>query len=320
MSSVAPAASDRSPLVPTGSARAGRSPYGLEIYLRSLGRDPVTLVALIFLMVIVAAALLAGLIAPHDPIAQSLMARNLPPLADAESGPPHLLGTDFLGRDQLSRMIFGARVSLAVGFISVALSGTLGVIVGLIAGYFGGRVDSILMRIVDIQMAFPTLLLALVILYSAGASFWNVILVMAVTRWMIYARVARSLTLTLRESLFVEAVRALGCSSTRILGRHLLPNISSPLLVLATLEMAGVILTEASLDFLGLGIQPPESSWGLMLSQGRQYMTSAWWLVMFPGLAILFTTLAFNLVATWLRSVTDPVQRWRWLRTRPPGP
>src|SRR3954451_24277866 len=139
-------------------------------------------------------------------------------------------------------MIYGARVSLAVGFISVALSGTLGVIVGLIAGYFGGRVDSILMRIVDIQMAFPTLLLALVILYSAGASFWNVILVIAVTRWMIYARVARSQTLTQRESLYVEAVRALGCPSGRILGRHLLPNISSPLLALATLEMASVIL------------------------------------------------------------------------------
>ncbi|MGE3908640.1 MAG: ABC transporter permease, partial [Chloroflexota bacterium] len=206
-----------------------------------------------------------------------------------------------------------------VGFISVAVSGTFGVMVGLVAGYFGGRVDSILMRIVDIQMAFPTLLLALVILYSAGASFWNVILVIGVTRWMIYARVARSLTLTLRESLFVEAVRALGSPSTRILVRHLLPNISSPLLALATLEMASVILTEASLDFLGLGIQPPESSWGLMLSQGRQYMTSAWWLVTFPGLAILFTTLAFNLVATWLRAVSDPVQRWRWLRTRAPS-
>jgi peptide/nickel transport system permease protein len=322
MSSVAPAASDRpphAPLAPAESARAGRQPHGPRLYLRSLARDPVTLGSLIFLVVIVLAALGAGVLAPHDPVAQSLMARNLPPFSNAEQGLPHLLGTDFLGRDQFSRMIYGARVSLAVGFISVAVSGTLGVIVGLIAGYFGGRVDSILMRIVDIQMAFPTLLLALVILYSAGASFWNVILVIGVTRWMIYARVARSLTLTLRESLFVEAVRALGCPSTRILGRHLLPNISSPLLALATVEMAGVILTEASLDFLGLGIQPPESSWGLMLSQGRQYMTSAWWLVTFPGLAILVTTLAFNLVATWLRAVSDPVQRWRWLRTRPPS-
>ena len=318
MSSVAPAASDRSPLLPAESSRAGRRPDGPGLYLRALARDPVTLGSLAFILVVVLAALGARWIAPHDPIAQSLMARNLPPGSESESGPPYRLGTDFLGRDQLSRLIYGARVSLSVGFISVAVSGTLGVLVGLSAGYFGGRVDSILMRIVDIQMAFPTLLLALVILYAAGASFWNVILVIAVTRWMIYARVARSQTLTLRESPFVEAVRALGCPSERILRRHLLPNISTPLLVLATLEMSSVILTEASLDFLGLGIQPPESSWGLMLSQGRQYMTSAWWLVTFPGLAILFTTLAFNLVATWLRAVSDPVQRWRWIRIRPP--
>ncbi|MFN8634249.1 MAG: ABC transporter permease [Chloroflexota bacterium] len=319
MTGAAPAVSDPSAQAASEWSRAGRRPYGAGLYVRGLLRDPVTLGSLVFLLATVLGALGAGLIAPHDPIAQSLMARNLPPLSPAEEGGLHLLGTDFLGRDQLSRMIYGARVSLAVGAVSVALSGTFGVIVGLVAGYFGGRVDSILMRIVDIQMAFPTLLLALVILYSAGASFWNVILVIGVTRWMIYARVARSLTLTLRESLFVEAVRALGCPSTRILGRHLLPNILSPLLALATLEMASVILTEASLDFLGLGIQPPESSWGLMLSQGRQYMTSAWWLVTFPGLAILFTTLAFNLVATWLRAVSDPVQRWRWLKIRPPG-
>jgi len=318
MTGAAPA-SERPALAAAESSRAGRRRYGPGLYVRALLRDAVTATALAFLVVIGLAALGASLVAPHDPTAQSLMARNLPPGSEAEDGPPYLLGTDFLGRDQLSRLIYGARVSLAVGIVSVGLSGTFGVMVGLIAGYFGGRVDSILMRIVDIQMAFPTLLLALVILYAAGASFWNVILVIGITRWMIYARVARSLTLTLRESLFVEAVRALGCPSSRILSRHLFPNILSPILALATLEMASVILTEASLDFLGLGIQPPESSWGLMLSQGRQYMTSAWWLVTFPGLAILFTTLAFNLVATWLRAVTDPVQRWRWLKTRPPG-
>jgi peptide/nickel transport system permease protein len=320
MSGVAPTAADQATLLEQGSRVANRDRYRLAPYVRALFRDPVTVAALAFLLVIVIAAVAADLIVPHDPYAQSLMSRNIEPMSEAEGGGlPHLMGTDFLGRDQFSRMIYGARVSLSVGFVSVALSGTFGIALGLISGYFGGRVDSIIMRTVDVMMAFPTLLLALVILYAAGASFWNVILVMGVTRWMIYARVARSLTLTLRESVFVEAVRALGSPHKRVIARHLLPNILSPMLALATLEMASVILTEASLDFLGLGIQPPESSWGLMLSQGRQYMTSAWWLVMFPGLAILLTTLAFNLVATWLRSVTDPVQRWRLLRIRPPG-
>jgi peptide/nickel transport system permease protein len=318
MSSSASTTADRGSAA-TPERVTASEPYRLAPYVRALRRDSVTMTALVFLVLVVVAALAAELVSPHDPYAQSLMARNMEPMSAAEKGIPHLLGTDFLGRDQLSRMIFGARVSLAVGFVSVAISGTFGVILGLVAGYFGGRVDSIIMRIVDVQMAFPTLLLALVILYSAGASFWNVIIVIGITRWMIYARVARSLTLTLRESVFVEAIRAVGSSHKRIIFGHLLPNILSPVLALATLEMASVILTEAALDFLGLGIQPPESSWGLMLSQGRQYMTSAWWLVTFPGLAILLVTLAFNLVATWLRAVTDPVQRWRLLRIRPPS-
>lgn len=306
---------------PAGNARADDvrlRQVGPGLIARRLLREPVTLLSLIVLVVIVGAALGAPVVAPHDPYRQSIMDRNLPPFTPAAQGVPHLLGTDFLGRDQLSRLIYGARVSLAVGAFSVALSGTLGVVLGLLAGYFGGRTDTLIMRIVDIQMALPTLLLALVILYAAGASFWNVILVLSVTRWMVYARVTRSLTLTLRETVFVEAVRAVGASDVRIIFRHMLPNILSPVLVLATVEVAGVILTEASLDFLGLGIQPPESSWGLMLAQSRQYITSAWWLVLFPGLAILLTTLAFNLVATWLRAVTDPVQRWRWLGVRTP--
>ncbi len=290
----------------------------MGLIARRLLHEPITFASLLILVVIVGAALAAGYVAPHDPYAQSIMDRNLPPLTPAAQGFPHVLGTDFLGRDQLSRLIYGARVSLAVGALSVALSGTVGVTLGLVAGYFGGKPDMVIMRIVDIQMALPTLLLALVILYAAGASFWNVILVLSVTRWMVYARVTRSLTLTLRETVFVEAARALGASDGRIIFRHLLPNILSPVLVLGTVEVAGVILTEASLDFLGLGIQPPESSWGLMLAQSRQYISSAWWLVAFPGVAILLTTLAFNLVATWLRAITDPVQRWRWLGIRSP--
>jgi peptide/nickel transport system permease protein len=173
------------------------------------------------------------------------------------------------------------------------------------------------MRLVDIQMGFPSLLLALFVLYVIGGGVINVIFILAITRWMVYARVTRGLVLSYRENVFVEAAKATGCTDRQIIGRHLLPNLLSPIVVLGTLEVAYMILTEAALSFLGLGIQPPQSSWGLMLSQGRQYVTTAWWLVTFPGLAILLTALSLNLLATWARSVTDPAQRWRYLKKRP---
>jgi peptide/nickel transport system permease protein len=265
-------------------------------------------------------AIFAPLVAPFDPEEQSLMLRNQPPMTEAEDGtfPPHLLGTDQLGRDLLSRILFGARVSLAVGFAGAIFSGIVGITLGLIAGYYRGVVDDIIMRIVDTQMGFPSLMTALLVLYVLGAGMWKVILVLAVTRWMVFARVTRSLVLSLREELFVQAAETVGNSTPRILFRHILPNLLSPLLVLVTLEVATMILTEASLSFLGLGIQPPQSSWGLMLAQGRSYVTSAWWLVTFPGVAILLTALSLNLIATWSRGVTDPVTRWRYLgRSRP---
>jgi peptide/nickel transport system permease protein len=268
-------------------------------------------------VVLIVSAVLPGLAAPYDPAQGGLMLRNKPPLtAASDGGLPYVLGTDALGRDQLSRLIYGARVSLAVGFAGVALSGSVGVLLGLIAGYYRGLADDIIMRLVDTQMGFPSLLMALVVLYVVGAGVWNVVFVLAVTRWMVYARVTRSLVLFQREEVFVEAARALGCSNERILFRHILPNLLSPILVLATLEVATMILTEASLSFLGLGIQPPESSWGLMLAEGRAYVTSAWWLVTFPGLAILLTALSLNLLSTWVRAVTDPVSRWRFLAPR----
>lgn len=285
-------------------------------YVRALASDKVVLAAASFLILVVLAAIFANVVAPHDPEQGGLALRNKPPLTAARDGGfPYLLGTDALGRDQLSRLIYGARVSLAVGLLSVVLSGAIGVTLGLIAGYYRGPLDDLIMRFVDLQMALPSLLLALLVLYLLGASIANVILVLAITRWMVYARVTRGLVLTYRENVFIEAARATGCSDRRIILLHLLPNLLSPILVLATLEVATMILTEASLSFLGLGIQPPDSSWGLMLGQGRSYVTSAWWLVTFPGLVILLTALSINLFASWVRVVTDPVTRWRYFVT-----
>jgi len=289
-----------------------------RVYGSALLHDKVTLIACLFLIILLAAAAFAPLVAPFDPEAQSLMLRNQPPMTAAGNGGfiPHLLGSDQLGRDLLSRLIYGARISLAVGFAGALFSGVFGVLLGLIAGYYRGAVDDVIMRLVDTQMGFPSLLTALLVLYVLGPGMWKIILVLAVTRWMVYARITRSLVLSSREEVFVEAARTVGCSDRRILFKHILPNLLSPILVLVTLEVATMILTEASLSFLGLGIRPPQSSWGLMLAQGRAYVATAWWLVTFPGLAILFTALSLNLVSTWVRAVTDPVTRWRYLGAR----
>jgi peptide/nickel transport system permease protein len=286
-----------------------------QLYARAIVNDKVTLVAMLFLVVLLFSAVFAPLVSPFEPEAQSLMLRNQPPMTEDAAGGsiPHLLGTDQLGRDLLTRLLYGARISLAVGFAGAMFSGAVGVVLGLVAGFYRGIVDDIIMRLVDTQMGFPSLMTALLVLYVLGPGMWKVILVLAVTRWMVYARITRSLVLSLREEVFVEAARTVGCSDRRILFRHILPNLLSPILVLLTLEVATMILTEASLSFLGLGIQPPDSSWGLMLAQGRAYITSAWWLVTFPGLIILITALSLNLVATWARAVTDPVTRWRYL-------
>lgn len=285
-------------------------------YGRALWQDKLALAGAVFLVLLALAAIFAPWVAPFDPNDQSLFMRNMPPMTMPEEGGaiPHVLGTDFLGRDELSRLIFGGRVSLAVGLASVLVSGSIGTLLGLLAGFYRGSVDDAIMRLVDIQMGFPSLLLALFVLYVVGGGVLNVILVLAVTRWMIYARVTRGLVLSYRENVFVEAARATGCTDKRIILMHLLPNLLSPIIVLATLEVAHMILIEAALSFLGLGIQPPQSSWGLMLSQGRQYVTTAWWLVTFPGIAILLTALSLNLVATWARTATDPTQRWRYFQ------
>jgi len=213
----------------------------------------------------------------------------------------------------LSRLIYGARASVSVGISAVLLSSIVGTILGLLAGYFGGICDTIIMRTVDGFMAVPSLLIALFVLFVIGGGLFNMVLILASVRWVVYARLARGLSLSYRHSVFVEAARSIGATDLRIMFKHILPNMLSPLLILATLEIALMILAEAGLSFLGFGLQPPEPSWGLMIARGRDYLREAWWLISFPGLVIFLTTLSLNLVANWLRMITDPVQRWRWL-------
>ncbi|GAA4157719.1 ABC transporter permease [Phytohabitans flavus] len=277
--------------------------------MRTLWRNKLVAIAAGFLVVLVIAAVGSLIWSPFDPYTPNVAMRNQPPMTASDGPIPHLLGTDPLGRDLLVRLLQGARISLGIGLLSVLVSGTFGFLLGLVAGYFRGWVDDLIMRLVDLQMSVPSLLIALLVLYVLGPSILNVVLVLAITRWMVYARVTRGLMLSLRGELFIEAAQSLGASHLRTIFRHMVPNLLAPVLVLATLEMAVMLLTEASLSFLGLGIQPPQSSWGLMLAQGREYLTSAWWLVTFPGLAILLTTLSINLIATWLRARSSDTSR-----------
>ncbi len=278
---------------------------------RDLVRDRVALIGAIIVLVAVASAIFAPLISPHDPAAGYIGQRLKPPGFVNEEGELYVLGTDQQGRDILSRLISGARVSMAVGIGVIALAGTVGTILGLISGYYGGRVDDLIMRIVDTQTAFPGLLLALVIMAMIGPSARNIIIVLSINGWMVFARITRGIMLTIREKDYIDAARLIGAGDFRIMFRHAFPNLISPVLTLITLELARIILAEASLSFLGLGIQPPESSWGLMIADGRDYITIAWWLVTFPGAAIAVTVFGVMTVANWLRTVTDPEQRVR---------
>ena len=291
----------------------GKLHFGLRSIMAGLLRDKVTLFACVFLTLLGIVALFAPWLVPHDPMAQSLAMRNRPPMTPSANGIPHLLGTDALGRDLLSRLMMGAQVSVSIGVLGAVVSGSFGVMMGLIAGYYRGWVDDLIMRIVDVMLGFPTLLVALFVLFVVGGGYVNLVLVLALTRWMIYARVTRGMTLSLREEPYVDGARAVGASDFRIITKHILPNLLSPVLVLATLEVARLILAESALSFLGFGIQPPSSSWGLEVSGGRSYIATAWWLVTFSGLVIFLTALSINLLATWLRALSDPVQRWRWL-------
>jgi peptide/nickel transport system permease protein len=271
-------------------------------WLLTLRRHQSVIPGLVILVGMVLAAVFANIISPADPLAGNLEARLLPPFASAD----HLLGTDPIGRDVLARLIYGARVSLFVGSVSVLAAFVVGSFLGLLAGYMGGWVDTLLMRLADVQLSFPSFLLAISLMAVLGAGLYNVILALSVNGWVRYARVIRSGVLPLREVDYVAAARVAGGGPLRVMLRHVLPNVLTPVLVLATLALGGNIIAESSLSFLGLGVDPQTPSWGSMLSDGRAYLASSWWVAALPGLAISITVLAVNLVGDWLRDQLDP--------------
>ncbi len=277
----------------------------IAIIWRRFKRNRLSVAGLVVILTIASVAVAAPIVAPYNPFAIDVY--------NVISAPSsaHLLGTDELGRDVLSRMIWGGRVSLAVGFVAVGISITIGIIIGALAGFYGKAVDAILMRLVDIMLCFPTLFLILAVIAIIGPGIWVIMVVIGITSWMDVSRLVRAEILTLKERDFVAAARAVGASDFRIIFRHILPNALSPVFVSATLGIAGAILLESGLSFLGLGVQPPDASWGNILTSGKDYITvGAWWLSFFPGIAILITVLSYNLVGEGLRDSLDP-RLWR---------
>ena len=281
-------------------------PTALQGSLRRLGRLRWGVAASVILLAIVASAIFAPAIAPHDPLAVNISHRLAPPVWMEGGTPRHVLGTDQVGRDLLARVIYGGRISLVIGVAAVLISTTIGVLLGLAGGYFGGRADWTIMTAVNVLLTFPFVLLALAVIAVLGASLGNMIVVLGVAGWPIYARVVRAETMAIREREFILAGRALGMSHARIIFRQILPNLVSPIVVIATLQVAQVIVLESFLSFLGLGVQPPTPAWGNMLGEGRVYMLNSWWIAAFPGLAIFLTTLAINLMGNALRDWLDP--------------
>jgi len=275
---------------------------------RSLYRAKWPVLAIALLLLISFAAVFGPAIAPHDPNRQDIIARLKHPMEQAHRGKvTFILGTDGLGRDVLSRLLYGARVSLAVGLISVVVGGSIGTLLGLIGGYFGGWIDDVFMRLADIQLAFPFILLAIIFMLVLGPGVLNLILVLGIGQWVTYARIARGQTILQREREYVEAARAIGQRTPGILLTGILPNILSPLVIIASFNIASVILSEAALSFLGLGVPPTVPSWGGMLAESRdQLLAGRWWLAVFPGTAIMVTVLSFNILGDWLRDLLDP--------------
>ncbi len=280
-----------------GQARLGQFYLG---WLR-LVRNPLAVIGLIIIALLIFMAAFAPLIAPHDPIAQNLAGRLQPPLS-----PGHLLGTDEFGRDIFSRIVYGSRVTLYIVLLVTLTAPIFGLLIGTVAGYFGGWVDTVLMRLTDIFLAFPRLILALAFVAALGPGIGNAVLAIALTAWPPYARVARAETLTVRKSDYIAAVQLQGAGAGRILARHIAPMCVPSVIIRVTLDMAGIILTAAGLGFLGLGAQPPLPEWGLMISSGRKFLFDFWWVATMPGLAIFIVSLGFNLLGDGLRDVLDP--------------
>lgn len=284
--------------------------FVFNTWLLMLGRDRFALFAAIFLLVLVGVALVGSFALEDVATKQNLRGRNAPPF-DFNKDWVFWLGGDALGRPLLARIFLASRNTLMIAASAVSFSLIIGCFLGLIAGYTSKFVSHLILRVADVIMSFPSLLLAVIILYMLPPSVINIIVVLAITRIPIYLRTARAEVLEIRERMFIQAATIMGASDKRIIFRHILPIIIPTMVTIATLDFAFVMLAESSLSFLGIGIQPPEITWGLMVAQGRPYLTTAWWLSFWPGLAIILTTLSLNLLSNWLRVVLDPQQRWR---------
>lgn len=279
--------------------------------LHSLARHRKVIVGLVILAVIVAAAVFAPWVAPHDPQKQNLSLAHTPPSWLADGHPEYLLGTDYIGRDVLSRLIYGARVSLFVGLGGVLIAGFLGIACGLLAGYAGGWLDAIVMRVADTILAVPWILFVLFVVGILGSSIVNVIIVFGITDFPLFTRTVRGEVLAMREQQFVEAAVSIGTRPLRVLLRHILPNIIGTVITVATFEMASMVLWEAALGFLGLSVPPTIPSWGNMMAEGRSYLRSDWWLATFPGMTVMLLSLGINLTGDGMRFVLDPKSRGR---------
>ena len=280
----------------------------IKDFLFALIKNKWALTSIIWLFIIIAIAILASEPAPFDPNKNNIMERVAPPLTlDKQGNMKYLIGSDALGRDSFSRLIFGAQVSLIVGFSAVLVGGILGTALGVYAGYYGKWIDDIIMRLADIQLAFPFILLAILFLVVLGEGLINLIIVLGIGQWVTYARIARAQTISQKEKEYVEAAKALGVNNFSIMFGSILPNIFAPLIVIASFNVASVILAEAALSFLGLGVPPQIPTWGAMLAESRDHIfAKRWWMPFFPGMAILLTVLAFNIVGDWLRDYLDP--------------
>lgn len=290
----------------TGSAQRRRGQL-----LRRLLRSPGGMVGLVLILFVALVAILAPVLSPHDPAKQNIVYRLKPPFWDEKGSMEHPLGTDSVGRDILSRVIFGSRISLFVGISATFASALLGVTLGIVAGFLGGNTDSVVSRVGDVQQAIPFLILAIAVAAMLGPGLFNLILVLVITTWVTFFRVVRGEVLSVREEQYVLSARSIGASNARIMLRYVLPNVTASIIVIATLLVANMIIFEASLSFLGLGVPSSIPTWGRIVADGREYISDEWWIAFFPGMAILITVMGINLLGDWLREDLDPKRRNR---------